>query len=105
MTTNSDFASGMASLRKWADGLLKKMTPGEVSLKLVQAHLILIEDFRIKHDIPGVTYWEVPETGGFFTLGPGESMAPAMQPFKPIPLRRHEYLARQGIHSPEDELL
>jgi hypothetical protein len=98
------FAEAVALMREWAnEEVANGRPPAAVHLELMRTREAVLNEFRIKHEVPGVRYWHIPETNAYFTTSPGERM-PEMR-FPPMQLARHEFLSRQGVHFEDDETL
>jgi hypothetical protein len=99
-----DRAHGIALLRKWANLEAVRSTPREAQHGLLTALHALLHDLHIEHDLPGVRYWEHPESDSFFTTLPGERLDDTADGQGCIELARHEYLSRQRIFFEGDSL-
>lgn len=89
-------AEGIALLRAWARQEAKLRSVSAAHQGLLSAADALLQEFRTEFDVPGVRYWEHPESGSFFAIAPGEPLGRVA--LGCVELERHEFLSRQGIH-------
>jgi hypothetical protein len=99
-----DRAQAIALFRSWIDQQFAKgKTYNQVDAELNTAMRSLIESFRREWPVPGVRYWEHPESMAHLTTGPGQPIDPAVAE-QWVELQHHEYRSRQGIHFSDDDL-
>lgn len=99
-------AQGIAMIRAHARERVSIDGEKKVHRELLGAMDAIIQEFRVEFDVPGIRYWEHPETATFFAIAPGE-MPPADCPNWPecVELTRDEFLSRQGLHFGYDDRL
>lgn len=90
-------AHAIALFRKWITRKFKEGAKlGQVDAEVRTAMTALLDELRTEFEIPGVRYWEHPESDSFFTTGPGEHV-PETVALECVELARHEFLSRQGL--------
>lgn len=94
----NDRAEYIERLRQWARDEIATGSPiEEVHRELIKAFDAVIQEFRVEFDVPGVRYWEHPESSSHFTTFYGSEMSMGMADHC-VELARHEYMSRQGIY-------
>lgn len=99
-----DRAHGIALLRRWANQAAADKSPREAHLGLMTAMQALLQEIRLQHEVPGIRYWEHPESGHFFTTAPGER-AHGVDIDNCVELARHEFFSRQGLYNGYEDSL
>ena len=65
----------------------------------------LVQEFCVEHGVPGVNYWHHPESDSYFAQLPGEPLGDGPDVELLCPLKRYEFLSRQGLHFGYDDRL
>lgn len=99
----NDRAHALALFRRWARLEVLFKGPLETHRALASAMHALLEEFRVEFDVPGIRYWEHPESDCFLTTMPGDDIETIAN--ECVELARHEYLSRQGLHFGYEERL
>lgn len=105
-------AHGIALLRQWADEEVAAGRPREAHTGLLSALRALVDEFRIKHEVPGVRYFESyvyqdettqhREHFTTFHVYPDDLSRPKNTQI--VEVTRNEFLARKGLRWDEDTI-
>jgi len=102
----NDRAQGIALLRNWARRTASEKGVKAAHLGLMSAMEALLQDFRMEFDVPGVRYWEHPESDCFFITAPGETLSEfGVDAGHCVELARHEFFSRQGLYNGYEDSL
>lgn len=90
-------AQAIALMRRW---IITQFQQGksfrQVDTGLRSAMGAIIQEYYVEWDVPGVRYWEHPESDAFIATGPGENITDYMATVC-VELDRDQFLERQGL--------